>query len=62
MSSASKTICKGSECIGKLTKANSEVVNFGVQEDAEHRNQSTQSSMNFGDKDSCSDEECIGKK
>jgi hypothetical protein len=60
MSVTSGPICHDAECIGKLTTENSEVVDDSGKKEAESGNHSTQSSMKFGDKDSCSDEECIG--
>lgn len=61
MSSASKTICQGAACIGKTTAADHENTNDRGEEEMENRNHTTTSSMKFGNEDSCSDEECIGK-
>ena len=61
MSNASLPICQEAECIGKLTDANHQVTKNHSEEEADDLNRTTRSSMKFGDKDSCSNEECIGK-
>jgi len=61
MSNASKPICQEEECIGKVIVTNREDALERGKTAGETKKPTTRSSMKFGKKDACWDEECIGK-
>jgi len=61
MSNASKIICLEEECIGMLNPPDHKRITDRGKIENENREHTTRSSMQFGDKGSCSNEECIGK-